>query len=42
MPIYEYRCNHCGAASEFFVGVRLFLERDRLVVIKRRERQGED
>ncbi|NWF94456.1 MAG: zinc ribbon domain-containing protein [Syntrophaceae bacterium] len=21
MPIYEYRCNHCGAISEFLVGV---------------------
>jgi len=21
MPIYEYRCNHCGAVSEFLVGV---------------------
>jgi len=21
MPIYEYRCNHCGTISEFLVGV---------------------
>jgi len=21
MPIYEYRCNHCGAVSEFLVSV---------------------
>ena len=21
MPIYEYRCNNCGAVSEFLVGV---------------------
>lgn len=21
MPIYEYRCNNCGATSEFLVGI---------------------
>jgi putative FmdB family regulatory protein len=21
MPIYEYHCNHCGATSEFLVGI---------------------
>lgn len=26
MPIYEYRCNQCGAISEFLVGVSSKIE----------------